>query len=63
VNGDVDCDGRVSAIDAAFVLQLIAALIDNVPCPNNIDVNDDGSIDPVDAALILQYIAGLILAL
>lgn len=59
-NGDVDCDERVTALDAALILQLIAALIDSVPCPDSVDVNHDGGIDPVDAALVLQFVAGLI---
>jgi hypothetical protein len=56
----VDCNGRVDAIDAALVLQLVAALIDSVACPQHADVNGDHAINPVDAALILQYTAGLI---
>jgi hypothetical protein len=60
LNGDVNCDGTVNAIDAAFILQMVAGLIDDVPCPQNADVNDDGNINPVDSALILQYTAGLI---
>ena len=58
--GDVNCDGSVDAIDAAFILQLVADLIEAVPCPQNADVNGDGDIDPIDSALILQYSAGLI---
>jgi hypothetical protein len=58
--GDVNCDGHVNAIDAAFILQLTAGLIGSVPCPQNADVNHDGSINPIDSALILQYTAGLI---
>jgi hypothetical protein len=58
--GDVNCDGQVNPIDAALILQLVAALIDSVRCPQSVDVNHDGAIDPVDAALILQRSAGLI---
>ncbi len=60
LNGDVNCDGEVTAVDAAIILQLVAALIDTVGCPNNVDVNGDSAIDPIDAALVLQYVAGLI---
>ena len=62
-NGEVDCtncDGNVDAIDAAFILQFSARLIDTLPCPDDGDVNGDGSIDPIDAALILQISAGLL---
>lgn len=58
--GDVDCSGEVNAIDAAFILQYAAGLIDELPCEKNADVNEDGDITSVDAALILQLTAGLI---
>jgi len=58
--GDVDCNGVVNAIDAAVLLQFIAQLIDDLPCPENADTNDDGSVNSVDVALILQFTAGLI---
>jgi hypothetical protein len=58
--GDVDCSGQVNAIDAALVLQRVAALIPSLPCPENGDVNEDGQVDVLDAALILQLVAGLI---
>ena len=58
--GDVDCNGVVNAIDAAFILQFIAGLIDELPCPENADANQDGSVNTIDAALILQFSAGLL---
>jgi alpha-tubulin suppressor-like RCC1 family protein len=58
--GDVDCDGAVTSIDAALVLQLGAGLIDGLPCADGGDVNDDGHVDAIDAALILQHVAGLL---
>jgi len=58
--GDVDCSGNVNAIDAAFLLQLVAQLISSVPCPQHADVNADGASNTIDAALILQFGAGMI---
>ena len=58
--GDVDCDGLITSIDAALVLQFDAGLIDELDCLHNADVNGDGNIDSVDALLILQHVAGLI---
>jgi alpha-tubulin suppressor-like RCC1 family protein len=58
--GDVDCDGAVTAIDAALVLQLGAGLLDSLDCESAGDVNDDGRVDAIDAALILQHVAGLL---
>ena len=58
--GDVDCDGEVTAIDAALILQLDAGIIGSLPCEQNADIDDDGRITSIDAALILQHVAGLI---
>ncbi|MEX2158207.1 MAG: PQQ-dependent sugar dehydrogenase [Dehalococcoidia bacterium] len=58
--GDVNCDGVVNSIDAAFVLQFTAGLFLPLPCAGAADVDESGSIDAIDAALILQLEAGLI---
>ncbi len=58
--GDVDCNGRVDAIDAALELQFGAGLISRLACQQNADVNGDGRINSIDAALILQFVAGLL---
>lgn len=58
--GDVNCDGEADAIDSLLILQLIAGLIDTLPCQGLGDVSGDGLVNSVDAALILQSDAGLI---
>jgi subtilisin family serine protease len=58
--GDANCDGDVSSVDAAVILQLVAGIIGSLNCPQNADVDRDGSVTAVDAAIILQYVAGLI---
>jgi len=55
--GDVNGDGNVDNLDAAWVLQYDAKLR---PSIENGDVNGDGTVNSVDAALILKYDAGLI---
>ena len=57
---DVNCNGRVDAIDAALILQLNSGLVASLPCGALADANRDGVINAIDAALILQYSAGLI---
>ncbi len=56
--GDADCNGEIESIDATYILQYDARLIDLVPCPDNADMNGDGAINALDAALILQHVAG-----
>ncbi len=56
--GDADCNGEIESIDAVYVLQYGASLIDHVPCPDNADMNGDGVINALDAVLILQRVAG-----
>jgi hypothetical protein len=56
--GDANCSGAVTAIDAALVLQLVAAMFDDVCAEADADL--DGTVDAVDAALVLQYVARLI---
>lgn len=58
--GDVDCDGEVTPIDAALILQFDAGIIHSLPCAQNADVDHDDRVTAIDAALILQYVAGLI---
>ena len=60
LTGDVNCDGMVSAVDAALVLQFNAGLSASMPCAEGADVDGDGDITSVDALLILQFTAGLL---
>lgn len=57
--GDANCDGATTSIDAAFVLQHVAGLLETLPCAEAADVNGDG-VESTDAALILQFDAGLL---
>lgn len=61
--GDTTCDGDITSVDAALVLQRDAGLLSSLPCDENGDVNGDGRTDPVDALLILQFVAGLLTSL
>ena len=56
----MSCDLIVNSIDAAFILQLRAALIFSLPCERNGDVNGDGLTNAVDASLILQLEGGIL---
>lgn len=58
--GDANCDGSVSSVDAALILQLDAGLVSSLPCMEFADVNQDGSVNAIDATLVLQFDAGLI---
>ena len=58
--GDYDCDGSVTSLDAALILQFAARISFSSDCWENGDVNRDGPIDSLDALLVLQYVAGLL---
>ena len=61
--GDVSGDGSVNSIDAAFILQLGAGLIDSLPCEGGADTNGDSVVNAIDSVLILQFVAGFISSL
>ncbi len=58
VIGDANCDGDITGIDAALILQFTAGILGDLPC--NADANGDGNTDAIDAALVLQFTAGLL---
>ncbi|MBQ8767737.1 MAG: dockerin type I repeat-containing protein [Clostridia bacterium] len=59
--GDVNADGKISAVDARIVLQVVAGLQKKTDLknPDGADVNGDNEISAVDARVILQKVAGL----
>ncbi len=59
-DGDVNCEGATTSVDAALILQFRADLVFSLPCERAGDVNRNGGVDAIDAALILQYAAGLL---
>lgn len=60
LEGDVDCSGGVSVIDAALILQFSAGLLDELRCGGVANVSHDQGIEASDATLILQFVAGLL---
>ena len=62
--GDANCDGSVTAADAALILRSIVGLSELTPRGMlNADVDGDGEITAADAAAILRFVVGLIDAL
>lgn len=57
-HGDVDCDGTLTSIDAALILQYEAGVSYSLECVLLADVDLDSHVDSVDALIVLQYIAG-----
>lgn len=62
--GDANCDGKVTAADAALILRSLVGL-DELSAQGmlNADANLDGEISASDAAAILRFIVGLIASL
>ena len=59
--GDANCDGEITAADAALILRAIVGLSELTPRGVlNADANGDLEITAEDAALILRYVVGLI---
>lgn len=58
--GDANCDGKVTAADAALILRYLKGLSDlSEQGKLNADYNQDGKITEEDAELIMQHIVGL----
>jgi hypothetical protein len=58
MQGDVNCDDEVTAVDALFILREVAGLGAGA-CAGNGDVNCDGNRTSVDALGVLRYVASL----
>lgn len=62
--GDANCDGVVTAADAATILRALVGLDQLSPAAAfNADVNGDLQVTAEDAALILRYIVGMVASL
>jgi hypothetical protein len=57
---DANCDGEVTSLDAALILQFSVGLLPAFPCENNSDVTYDGAVGAEDALVILQFVVGRI---
>lgn len=58
--GDANCDGVISAADAALILRYVAGLSTlSEQGVLNADANQDGNVDEADADAILNYLVGL----
>jgi hypothetical protein len=58
--GDANCDGQVTAADAALILRYLNGLSDLTEQGKlNADYNQDGKITKEDAEMIMQHIVGL----
>jgi hypothetical protein len=60
VQGDVNCDSAVNAVDSLQILRDVAGLGTTAQClAVGGDVNCDAAVNSVDALGILRYVAGL----
>ena len=56
IPGDANCDGKLTAMDAAFIAKMLAEQKGN-ELPSHADFNKDGKITALDAASIARYLA------
>lgn len=59
LSGDVNADGKITAVDARKILQVVAEL-ETAENTTLYDINADGKITAVDARYVLQIVAELI---
>ena len=60
IQGDVNCSGTVTAVDALQVLRSVAGLPTTAACVADAgDTNCDTNVNAVDALRILRHVAGL----
>jgi hypothetical protein len=60
LQGDVNCDDEVTAVDALFILRDVAQIPPPAECLDLAgDVNCDGARTAVDALGVLRFVAGL----
>jgi hypothetical protein len=59
--GDMNFDGKVTAVDARLCLQTVASsdILSLLPSSKSADVNGDGKVTAVDARIMLQNVAGM----
>lgn len=57
--GDADCDGQISSVDALVVLRATAQLVPLADCLDGSDTDCNGTVDAVDALGVLRYLAAL----
>ena len=59
--GDANCDGMITAADAALILRSLVGLSElTMRGAANADVDGDGTVAAADAAAILRFVVGLI---
>lgn len=58
LSGDANADGKITAIDARIILQVVAGLKTDEDT-TLYDINADGDVSAVDARIVLQIVAGL----
>jgi subtilisin family serine protease len=58
IQGDANCDGRVTAMDSLQILLELGGLTNSAACAGAADVNCNGHLDESDVLLILDYLSG-----
>ena len=59
LTGDINGDGKITAVDARWVLQIVAGIRQVTEAERKlVDLNKDGKVTAVDARWVLQVVAG-----